>query len=111
MNLRKISLIIAAIAAGAPAISNASPEKAALDACARAFASSLASPGAAAPAYKVAYRGSQTAGSMLEYFTREYTFDLHANDLKTGLSIAHASCSTDSHGTVVAFHPTRDSQS
>jgi len=111
MNLRRISLIAVVIAAAAPAISNASPEKAALDACARAFASSLASPGKAAPAFKVAYRGSQSTGSMLEFYTLEYTFDLHANDLKTGLPIARASCSTDSHGTVVALHPNRDSQS
>ena len=40
---------------------------------------------------------------MLEFYTREYTFDLNAKDLKTGLPIARASCSTDSRGAVVAL--------
>jgi hypothetical protein len=103
MKYRKIALILAAAAALAPAISNASPEKAALDACARAFASSLATPGTAAPAFKVAYRGSLSAGSMLAFYNREYTFDLRANDPKTGQPVARASCSTDARGAVVAL--------
>jgi len=96
-------LALAAAAALTPVISNASTEKAALNACARAFASSLAAPGAAAPAFKVAYRSNEFAGSMLEYYTRAYTFDLNAKDLKTGLPIARASCSTDTRGAVVAL--------
>jgi hypothetical protein len=103
MKYRKVAVILAAAAALAPAISNASPERAALDACARAFASSLAAPGSAAPAFKVAYRGSQSTGSMLAFYTREYNFDLHANDPKTGLPVARASCSTDARGAVIAF--------
>jgi hypothetical protein len=103
MNVRQIGLAVATIAVLAPAISNASPERNALNACARAFASSLASPGAAAPAFKVAYHGNIYTGSMLEFYTREYTFDLHANDPKTGLPIARASCSTDTRGAVVAL--------
>ena len=103
MNFRKISLAVATITAFAPAISNASPERAALNACARAFASSLAAPGAAAPVYNVDYRGTHYLGSVTEFYSREYTFDLHANDQKTGLPIAHASCSTDTHGAVVAL--------
>jgi len=98
-----LGLILASIAALTPIISNASPEKAALNACARAFATSLAAPGAAAPAFKLAYRSNEFADSMLEFYTREYTFDLNATDLKTGLSIARASCSTDSRGAVVAL--------
>ena len=98
-----LGLALAAVAALTPVISNASPEKAALNACARAFASSLAAPGAATPAFKLAYHSNEFAGSMLEFYTREYTFDLNANDLKTGLPIARASCSTDAHGAVVAL--------
>ena len=104
MKFRHIALVAASIAALAPAISNASPEKAAMSACARAFASSLAAPGAAVPAFKVAYRDNRY-GSLLEFYTREYSFELHANDLKTGLPVARASCSTDSHGTVVSLSP------
>jgi hypothetical protein len=103
MKYRRVALILAAAAALAPAISNASPERAALDACARAFASSLAAPGSAAPAFKVAYRGSQSAGSMLEFYAREFSFDLQANDPKTGLTVARASCSTNARGAVIAL--------
>lgn len=103
MNLRKIGLAVATIAAFAPAISNASPERSAMKACARAFAASLASPGSAAPAFKVSYQGDLFSGSMLEFYSREYTFELHANDQKTGLPIARASCSADRSGTVTAL--------
>lgn len=103
MSFHKIRLAVATIVVLAPAISNASPEKAALNACASAFAASLASPGAAAPAFKVAYRGDPFTGSMIDFYSREYTFELHANDRKTGLPFARASCSTDRHGAVVAL--------
>lgn len=105
MNFRKIAFAAAIIAALAPAIASASPEKAALNACARAFASSLASPGAAAPAFRVDYRGNQDTGSVLQFFAREYTFNLRANDDKTGRIVARASCTTDSHGEVIALSP------
>jgi hypothetical protein len=105
MNFRRISLTAATIAVLVPALSQASPEKDALKACAQAFASSLASPGTAVPAFKVNYRGNRSTGSMLEFYNREYTFDLHANDPKTGAAIARASCSTDIHGAVVTLSP------
>jgi hypothetical protein len=106
MKLWKTALVAASIAALAPAISNASPEKDALNACARAFASSLAAPGAAVPSYKVSYRDNRFVGSMLEFYSREYSFEMHANDMKTGLPIARASCSADSHGAVVSLSST-----
>jgi hypothetical protein len=105
MNFRNIALIAAAIAALSPAICNASPEKDGINACARAFATTLAAPGADAPAFKVTYRNGQHFGSMLEYYIREYNFDLHVNDKKSGLPIARAKCSTDAHGAIVAFAP------
>jgi hypothetical protein len=105
MNFRNIALTAAAIAALAPAIGNASPEKDGVNACARAFATTLASPGADAPAFKVTYRGDQHFGSLLQFYAREYTFDLHVADKKTGLAVARAKCSTDEHGAIVAFVP------
>jgi hypothetical protein len=105
MNVRSLALSLAAIAAVSPAISQASTEKAALDACARAFASSLASPGAAVPVYTVVYGGIRNTGSISEFFAREFTFELHADSKKTGLAVARASCSVDSRGTVVALSP------
>jgi|SRR5580698_10851296 len=105
MNLRNTALTAAAIAALVPAIGNATPESDAINACARAFATTLAPPGADAPAYKVSYRSGQHFGSMLEFYARDHTFDLHVNDRKTGLAVARASCTTDAHGSVVAFAP------
>jgi hypothetical protein len=104
MNIRKIPLAVTAIAALSPVLANASPEKTALTACAQAFASSLASPGASAPTFKIAYRGSAIPGSMVEfYYSREFTFELQAHDPKSGMTIARASCSTDTRGNVVAL--------
>jgi hypothetical protein len=105
MNFRKLGLAAAMLAVLAPAISNASPEKAAIDACARAFASSLAAPGGAVPTYRVDYRNGPYSGSVLAFYTRRYTIELHASDRKTSVTIAHASCSADSRGTVVALSP------
>ena len=102
MRNRKIALAAVAIAALAPAVSNASPERAALKACAGAFASSLASPGRAGPAFKIDYRDLST-GSMLEFYVHTFTFELHANDSKTGLPIARASCSANARGAVTAL--------
>jgi hypothetical protein len=101
MNLRKIALTAATIAALSPVISNASPEKTSVKACASAFAASMAVPGATAPVYKLAYRGS--ASSLPAFYPTGYTFTLEAHDLKTGLPIARALCSTNSHGAVTAM--------
>jgi hypothetical protein len=99
MITRKIALAVVAVAALAPAISNASPERASVKACASAFATSIASPGGTAPAYKLAYRGS-FGGTLADFYPTEYTFTLEAHDPKTGLAIARARCSTNSRGTV-----------
>jgi len=106
MHTRTKTLAVAAIAALAPLISTASPEKAALSACAQAFASSLGKPGASAPVFKIAYRGGEISGSMVEFYSREYTFELQARDARTGSTIARASCSTDVRGNVVALSST-----
>jgi hypothetical protein len=102
MNFRKFSLAAAIIAALAPAVPNASPEKTAVEACARAFASSLATADAVAPTYKVDYRGIQYVEPLAEVYSRGYTFHLFAKS-KTGLPIAQASCTTDREGVVVAL--------
>jgi hypothetical protein len=105
MKFRIIGLALATIASAAPAISQASTEKDALNSCVRTFAASLAAPGTAAPAYKVEYRGNQYVQSMAEAYRRGYTFHLFARSAKTGLPLAQASCETDSHGAVVAMSP------
>ncbi len=102
MNIRKISLTFAAFAALAPALSNASPEKISVKACASAFASSISSPGAA-PGYKLDYRGGDAGGMMSAFYPTDYTFALEARDPKTGAAFARATCSTDSRGKVTAM--------
>lgn len=81
MNICTISVSVAAIVALSPAMAHASPEKDALNACAAAFAGSLAAPGAAAPTFKVVDGGA------------------------IGMQSASASCSTNSRGAVVALSP------
>jgi hypothetical protein len=105
MNIRRIGLAAATFAILVPTLSQASPERDALKACAQAFASSLASPGATVPAFRVNYRGTLSTGSLLELYNREYTFDLHANDPKTGTAVARASCTTDMRGAVLTLSP------
>lgn len=107
MKYREISITAAACAVLVPALCQAGPEGDALNACAQAFASSLARPGAPVVAYKVNHRSNQSSGSMLDLYSRTYTFDLHANDSKTGAAIARASCSTDIHGAVLTLSPVR----
>jgi hypothetical protein len=95
----KFALAVVAVAALTPAISNASPERASVKACASAFATSIAAPGAAVPAYKLAYRGS-FGGTLADFYPTQYTFTLEAHDPKTGQAIARARCSTNSRGAV-----------
>jgi len=102
MTIRKLLLTAASIAAICPAISHASTEATALNACAQAFATSLAS-GSAAPAFKLKYH-SESAGPLADYYgSHEFTFYLQARDPKTGLTLARATCSTDTRGAVLGL--------
>lgn len=103
MNFRKISLLAVSIAALAPAISQATVEKTALNSCAQAFVTSLAANGAPAPTYRVAYNATESAGSMVEFYKREFAFELSARNPKTGSKFARASCATDARGNVVSL--------
>ncbi len=105
MNIRTIVIAVATVAALSPAISNASPEKQSLKACANAFASSITAPGAAepgatAPSYKLVYH-RDTPSPLME-FPRDFTFMLEAHD-KAGVAIARAECSTNSNGVVTTI--------
>jgi hypothetical protein len=103
MKLRTFALAAAVVAAFSPTICNASPERAAVNACARAFAARIANEPAAAPRYKLDYRDSWSTGSIADYFPINSDFDLEAHDPKTGAVLARARCSTDTRGAVVAF--------
>jgi hypothetical protein len=102
MILRKIALAVVTIAALSPTVSNASPERISAKACASAFASSIAAPGASAPAYKLAFRGT-TGSALADFYPSDYTFNLEARDPKTGQPFARAVCSTDHRGVVTTI--------
>jgi len=105
MIIRKLLLTAASVAAICPAVSHASAENTALNACAQAFATSLAS-GSSVPTFKLKYHGV-SAGPLADYYaSRDFTFYLQARDLKTGLTLARATCSADTRGTVVALTAT-----
>ncbi len=74
-----------------------------MDACAKAFAASLASNGTPAPTYKVSYGSSDVAWMTNQYYISEYTFDLQARDPKTRVPVARASCSATTNGTVTSL--------
>jgi hypothetical protein len=102
MILQKVALAALTIAALSPTVSNASPEKVSAKACASAFASSIAAPGASAPAYKLAFRGT-TGSALADFYPSDFTFTLEARDPKTGLPFARAVCSTDHRGNVTTI--------
>lgn len=105
MSIRKLLLAAASIAAISPAVSQASAENSALKACAQAFASSLAS-GSVKPTYKLKYHG-EAPGALADYYkSHDFTFYLQANDPKTGLTLARATCSADTRGAVLALMAT-----
>jgi len=106
MNIRTVGLAVITLAALAPAISNASVESSSLKACASAFATSIAAPGTSAPSFKLSYSADQGAGSLVQFYSHAYTFDLQARDPRTGVAVARAKCSTDRNG-VVALSPVR----
>jgi hypothetical protein len=105
MIIRRLLLTAASIAAICPAVSRASAESTALNACAQAFATSLAS-GSGAPTFTLKYH-SESAGALADYYgSHEFTFYLQARDPKTGLTLARATCSADTRGAVVALTAT-----
>jgi hypothetical protein len=104
MNFRALLLSAASSAAIFPAVSHATSENAALGACARAFAASMATPGSGAPAFKLKYRSNAAGSSISDYYSgHEYTFYLQAHDLKTGATLARATCTADTHGAQIAL--------
>lgn len=107
MKFRTLFFAAASIAALSPSLSHASPENAALDACVRAFAASMATPGSNAPTFKLKYLSSQPGSAIAEYYSaREHIFNLQARDPKTGATLARATCTADTRGTQVALTAT-----
>jgi hypothetical protein len=110
MHIRHLLIIAAVSTALAPAVSNAAPESAALKTCTAAFASSLSAKGVVSPAIKLQYSAGQASSLVAEYYARDYTFILKANDPKTGLPLASATCSATTSGTLLSLSATKDSR-
>jgi hypothetical protein len=107
MNMHTLLLGVASAAVFSTSISHASPENAALNSCARAFAASMASPGSDTPSFKLKYLGSQPRSTFDDYYSgHEYTFYLQAQNPKTGLTLARATCTADTRGARVALTST-----
>jgi hypothetical protein len=100
MKIRHLGLSIAALAAVSPAVCSAGPAKASLDACVTAFEKTLASSDEASHAFKVLYGSEEFAPSIADYYSSSYTFDLQANNSKTGQVVARVRCFADRHGSV-----------
>jgi hypothetical protein len=67
----------------------------------------VAAPGSRAPEFKLKYRGTQALSAIADYYGgHEYTFYLQAHDTKTGATVARATCTSDTHGTLIALTAT-----
>jgi hypothetical protein len=106
MNIRNLSLAITAIAAISPVVASASPEDVALNACAKAFAASVAAPGAAAPSFKLSYAQRHFVSPVSDFYTHNYSFTMKAQNAKTGTAFASATCSADTRGDVLELTST-----
>jgi hypothetical protein len=101
MNFRRFILGAVTVAASLPALSHAATDNAALNACTRAFTAHLSA--GSMPAFKLEYI-NQPGSAIDEYYSgHKYTFDLQAQDVKTGTVLARATCTTDMRGTRVAL--------
>lgn len=101
MNLRVISLAIVSLAAISPVCAHAGADSAAMQACAAAFAATVA-PAGAAPAYKLSLQDHYLSNTEMSFHT-DYSFDMKVVNPKTGLASARATCLADAKGTVLSL--------
>jgi hypothetical protein len=106
MQTRRLGLALIALAAVAPAVSQAWPGKTPLEACVNAFEKTLVSSDEVQPKFKVVHgRDDEFMSALERYYSLGYTFDLQANDPKTGEVVAQARCLTDNRGKVSSLSP------
>jgi hypothetical protein len=101
MTIRHLGLSLAALAAALPAVSQAWPAKTSLHACVKAFENTLAQ---SEGSFKVVYEKEQFATSIADYYSTSDTFELQANNAKTGEVLARVSCKTDRRG-IISLSP------
>jgi hypothetical protein len=107
MRFRLLVPIALSLAALAPAISQAAPESDALNACTRAFESSLSAAASSPHVFKLKYDAGQPATAWSNFFTHEYSFFLQARDPKTGTARASAICRATAAGNLLALTATQ----
>jgi hypothetical protein len=100
MTIRHFGLSIAALAAASPAVCNAWPAKASLDACVSAFEKTLAPADEVSHAFKVVYQSEQFSSSIADFYPTTHVFELQANNSKTGEVVARVRCSADRRGSI-----------
>jgi hypothetical protein len=100
MNIRHLGLSVAALAALSPAVCNARSAKASLDACVNAFEKTLAPADEASRTFKVVYESGQFVSSIADYYPTSYTFELQANNPRSGEVVARVRCLAGRHGSV-----------
>ncbi len=100
MSIRRLGLSITALAAVSPAVCNAWPAKASLDACVTAFEKTLAPADNVSHAFKVVYASDELSSSIADFYPTTYTFELQANNSKTGEVVARVRCSAGGRGGV-----------
>jgi hypothetical protein len=105
MTSTKSAAALLTIAALSPALSNASPERVSVKACAAAFAASIAAPGAKPAGFKLEFRPGLST-SLADFYPSEFTFTLEARNPTTGVAFARANCSADSRGAVTSLSVT-----
>jgi hypothetical protein len=105
MQTRRLGLLISAIAAVCPAVSQAWPGHTPLEACVAAFEKTLVSSDDAQHKFKVVHGTDDAMSAILQYYSTGYTFDLRANDPSTGEVVAQARCMADSRGRVSSLSP------
>jgi hypothetical protein len=105
MQKHTLGLAIAAVSILTPALSHAWGGKTSLDACVSAFEKSLGAPQGTSRTFKVIFSGDRFGDTLSQFFPMTYTFDLAANDPKSGKIYARARCLADSRGAVASLSP------
>lgn len=103
MQTRRLGLAIVALAAMGPTISQAWPGPTPLDACVNAFEKTLVSPDDVRHKFTVVHGRDDAMSALTQYYSLGYTFDLQANDPKTGVVVAQARCMADSRGRITSL--------
>jgi hypothetical protein len=92
------------------ALAGASPEETAQGGCRSAFVTSLSKDGAVAADFRISFLTEAYVATEAQYAAGEYSYDLLARSVRTGLPVATVTCVVDDAGSVVAILTQKTSQ-